>query len=42
MRQIINYLELTFKTKAAQLLEVKDAEDLKSFTKDSSVSLTNF
>lgn len=42
MRQIINYLELAFNTKAAQLLEIKDAGHLQSFTKDSAVMLTNF
>lgn len=42
MRQILNYLELAYKTKAAQLLEVKDAAELNKFTKDSAVSLTNF
>jgi replication factor C subunit 1 len=42
MRQILNYLELAYKTKATQLLEVKDAGELNKFTKDSAVSLTNF
>lgn len=42
MRQILNYLELAFNTKAAQVLEIKDAAQLMSFTKDSAVQLTNF
>lgn len=42
MRQILNYLELAFNTKAAQILEIKDANNLDNFTKDNAVSLTNF
>lgn len=42
MRQILNYLELAYNTKAAHLLEIKDAENIQNFTKDSAVLLTNF
>jgi len=42
MRQILNYLELAFNTKAAQVLEIKDAAQLTNFTKDNAVQLTNF
>ncbi len=43
MRQIINYLELAFNTKAAQLLsDSKDDKNLTRFSKDNAVLLTNF